>query len=127
MSIQYKEISVLVTTTGTAGAATGTADSEPIHGEIVAVKLDYHASAPVTTTVDLDELGGAARKILDKAASNTDVVHYPRVLMQGITGADLTAWYERHVLAGRKVRVTVALSDALTGAVTATLIVKEEH
>lgn len=121
----YAEYSVSVTTTGSAGAATGTATTEPINGELVAVRIDYHASAPNTTTVDLDEVGGAARKLLDKAGSATDVTHYPRVLMQGNTGSDLTGIYERYALAGRAVRVTVAASDALTAAVVVTLLVEK--
>lgn len=120
----YHEITVPVTTTGTAGSATGTALSEPINGDLVAVRVDYHASAPATTTVDLDEVGGAARKLLDKAASNTDAVHYPVVAASDNTGTPLTGIYTRLPLAGRKVQVTVAASDALAPAVTVTLLVE---
>jgi len=125
MCDQWREYQVAVTTTGSAGSATGTADSNPITGELLAVFVDYNASAPATTTVDLDEVGGAGRKLLDKAANATDVTHYPRVLMQDNTGANLTGVYERFTLAGRKVRVTVALSNALAPAVTVTLLVRE--
>ncbi len=118
------EITVPVTTVGGAGAAVGTAESEPINGEIVSVRVDYHASAPATTTVDVDEVDGPARKILDKAASATDVVHYPRLLMQDTTGSNLTDIYERIALAGRRVKVSVAASNALAPAVTVTLTVE---
>jgi len=101
MCDQWREYQVAVTTTGSAGSATGTADSNPITGELLAVFVDYNASAPATTTVDLDEVGGAGRKLLDKAANATDVTHYPRVLMQDNTGANLTGVYERFALAGR--------------------------
>ena len=120
-----REIVIPVTTSGGAGVATGSGDSDPIFGEILAVRVDYQPGAPATTKVDVDELGGAARKILNKAASNTDAVHHPRLLMQDTAGANLTAWYEPVTLAGRKARVSVTLSDALAPAVIVTLIVKE--
>lgn len=119
------EYAVPVTTTGSAGSATGTVDSPPLRGELLAVKVDYDATAPVTTKVDLDELGGAARKILNKAASATDAVHYPRVQMQDNTGAALTGIYERFILAGRKARIAVTASNALPAAVTVTFLVLE--
>lgn len=121
----YREIQVSVDTTGSAGSAVGTGDSEPISGEIVAVGVAYHASAPNTTTVDLDEVGGLGRKILDKAASNTSAVHYPRQQIQDETGTDVADLFERVAIPGRKVRVTVANSDALVGAVVATILVRE--
>lgn len=123
MSTFYEE-RVTVTTTGTAGSATGTGQSEPINGELVAVKVDYNASAPATTTVDLDEVGGAARKLLDKAASTTDAVHHPRVLPDDNAGTPLTGIYELFALAGRRIQVTVAASDALDPAVDITLIIR---
>ncbi len=122
---RYREITVPVNTTGTAGSATGTAVTEPINGDVVSVRLDFNAGAPATTTVDLDEVGGAARKILDKAASNTDVVHYPTALADDNTGTPLTGIYARFSLAGRPIRITVAASDALTPAVTVTIMVEE--
>ena len=125
MSDQWREYQVVVNTTGSAGSATGTADSDPIAGELLAVYIDYAGTAPGTTTVDLDEVGGAGRKLLDKAASATDVTHYPRVQMQDNTGANVAGVYERFALAGRKVRVSVAASNALSPAVTVTLLVRE--
>lgn len=106
-----------VTTTGSAGSATGTADSIPLYGLLMAVHIDYHASAPATTTVDIDELSGGSRKLLDKAASATDVTHYPRVQVQDNTGAAISGAYEPFFLNGIPVRCSVAASDALTDAV----------
>ncbi len=125
MSAMFREIQVRVTTTGSAGSATGTGDSEPITGEVVSVGLNYHVDAPNTTTVDLDELGGNSRKILDKAASKTDVIHHPRQLMQDTTGADQAGVYERIALVGRKIRISVAACDPLTNALVATIVVRE--
>jgi hypothetical protein len=121
----FKPYAVEVTTTGGAGVATGVADTPPLHGALEAVEIDYEG-APATTTVDLDEVlsVGLGRKILDKAASNTDVTHTPRVLLQDNTGANLTAVYGRYVFAGRSVRVTVALSNQLSPAVRVRLIME---
>lgn len=117
MSTRLVEYEVRVNTTGSAGSATGTALSDPIFGEIDYVAIDY-TGAPVTTTVDLDEQGVATRKILDKAASNTDVVHYPSHKRQTNVGADIaTDVYQRFLICGREILVTVALSDQLTPAV----------
>lgn len=121
----FVEYEVTVTTTGDAGSATGNSNSPTINGAIHAVYVNYHASAPATTTVDLDEVGGAARKILDLAGANTDAGYLPRAQAQGTTGSNLTGIYDRLVLAGRPVKVTVAASDALAAAVIVTLVVEE--
>lgn len=120
----YEERVIRVTTTGSAGAAGGNAESQPIAGEVVAVHVNYDPAAPATTTVDIDEVDGPARKILDKAASNVDVTHYPRQQMQDNTGAPVAGIYERFVLGGRKLKATVALSNALVDAVVVTVIIK---
>lgn len=121
----HAEYTVPITTTGSAGAAQGSGYTPAINGAIVSIRLAYHASAPATTKVDADEDGGMARKVLNKAASNTSVTHYPRQLMQDTAGVNLTAWYERIVFAGRKLKITVTLSDALTNALVAIVLVKE--
>lgn len=116
---------VTVTTTGTAGSATGTATSEPISGQLLAVKVDYHASAPGTTTVDVDEVGGMARKLVALAASNTDIVFHPALQATDNTGTPIAGAYVQPYIPGRRVTVTVALSDALTAAVVVTLMYQE--
>lgn len=123
----FVEEIVRVTTTGTAGSATGTADSNPISGTLFAIKVDYHASAPGTTLVDVDELGGMARKLTDLAAGNTDLYFYP--LLQGAdnTGSAVAGAYTNVVIPGRRVRVTVTASNALTDAVVVTFIYREER
>jgi hypothetical protein len=121
----YNEYRVIVTTAGSAGAASGTGTSEPINGAIESVTVDYGA-APATTTVDLDEVDGPARKILDLAAGNTDGTRYPRVQMQDNTGAALTGIYESFKLAGRKITVTVAAAND-ANIITVTIIAKIEE
>lgn len=108
---------IRVTTTGSAGSATGTADTATVvRGLIYAVYVDYHASAPGTTTVDLDEVGGMGQKIVDLAAGNTDRALYPRVTETNNAGTagSGTTYY---LVDGQPLRVTVAASNALTDAV----------
>jgi hypothetical protein len=123
----YYEVRIPVTTTGTAGAAAGSANSPLLRGEVMAVKVDYNASAPVTTKVDVDEVGGAARKILNKAASATDATHYPRIQAQDTSGANIAGIYDRITLHGRKIKISISLSNELTDAVVVTLLIKEER
>lgn len=118
-----------VNTTGGDGAATGTADSPPLFGKLREIEVAYLNSAPNTTTVDIDELLAAnatGRKVLDKAASNTNTTHYPNVASQDNTGAGVTfdgtnEIYQPFVFSGRKVRVTLDDSDELSPAVRVTL------
>ncbi len=59
------EYVIHVTTTGSAGSATGTGTSdELVTGYIEAVLHDFHASAPATTDSTVAEVGGLARTIL---------------------------------------------------------------
>lgn len=115
---------IAVTTTGSAGSATGTADSVPIRGEIVSIKTDYHTSAPNTTTVTYTEFGGMGQAILSLSASNTDATHYPSTVVNNASGAAVTDASRPILLTGTKVRVAVASSNALTDAVVVTVKVK---
>lgn len=123
--MSYVEYEVTVTTTGSDGSATGTGTSPTINGAVHSIYVNYHASAPNTTTVDIDEVGGAARKLLDLGGANTDAGYYPRIQASGNTGSALDAQYDRLVLAGRPVTVSVGASNALTGAVVVTLVVEQ--
>lgn len=128
----FKVITVDVPTVGSAGSATGSADSPPLFGALEAVEIDYLNSVPATTTVDIDILNAAnatGAKVLDKAASATDVTHYPRTYAQDNTGSDLTFDGTRKVptrfqFGGRKARVTAALSDEATPGVRVRLIME---
>jgi len=102
------EYRIPVTTTGSAGSASGTGTSElPIRGWIDSIFVDYHASAPNTTLVDLDESGGAGRKFLDLSAGNTDGVYRVRGKPHGTTGTAGSSDTELFYVANRYVTVTV--------------------
>ena len=76
---------------GGAGVATATGYSVPVHGELLAVYVDYVDSPPGTTDVTLsDESDPAAESIVSLANANTDVKLYPRRPLETNDGTDLT-------------------------------------
>lgn len=87
-----------------AGETTAEAYTSNVKGRILNVGIDYPAN---TCTVDLDSQDEASsQKILDLAASNTDVVRYPRKAVEDITGTAVTydgtnEIYEPFVVNGR--------------------------
>lgn len=118
------EVTVNVTTTGSAGSATGSGTSDIIYGEIDAVFINYHASAPSTTVVTISESGGAGRTILTAPAGNTDITYYPRLQPQDTVGSIIPGVQSRFFIGGRKLTVSVTASNALTNAAIVTFIVK---
>lgn len=113
---------IRVTTTGSAGSASGTTDSTlPISGILVGVRIDYHASAPATTDVTITELNGLERTLLTVSNTNSDGVYYPFVELQDTSGAG-QGNYAPQVLSSSRIRVSVAQADALTDAVVVTLV-----
>lgn len=109
---------VSITTTGSAGSATGSAVTSALSGFLLDVHLAYHDDAPGTTdvTVALDEpdLG----TILTASDTATDALYSPRTQGCDSAGAGITGLYTNFPLNG-KLAVSVAGSDALTGAVIA--------
>lgn len=113
---------IKVTTTGSAGSATGTGVSRrPVSGVLGSIQIDYHASAPgATTDVTIAESTGMTRTFLTRTNTATDGVFYPAATQQDGTGTALTS-YSPYILVGDYVTVTVAGCDALTDAVVVTL------
>ncbi len=112
---------IKVTTTGSAGSATGSATSfRPVTGLLTGVKIDYHASAPATTDVTITESSGMARTLLTRTSSATDGVFYPSA-QQHDTAASTVTSYTPFDIKGDYVTVTIAECDALTDAVVVTL------
>ena len=108
---------IAVTTTGTAGAATGSGVSKAINGWIVDVFLDYHASAPATTdvTIAYTSRGG---NILVVSNNATDGLYHPRAKAVDNANTAITNAHDYFYISDT-VTVSVAGSDALTGAVVA--------
>ncbi len=117
------EYTIQVNTTGGSGSASGTAETAtPVRGFVYAVKMDYNASAPATTTVQLMVGEGLNQTILDLPAGNTDTTLYPRVQENATDGTTLTSRAVAYV-DGHKLSVAVANCDALTDAVVARVLV----
>lgn len=107
---------VAVTTTGSAGSATGSGTSELINGYLLDVYLDFNG-APATTdvTIAYATRGGT---ILVASNGNTDALHQPLKQASDAAGAAITGVYNPYVL-DDKVTVSVAQCDALAPGVTA--------
>lgn len=105
-----------VTTTGSAGSATGTGYTEAFSGLVVDIRLDFHASAPATTdtTIAHDPTGYGNLIVVTNSA--TDAVYYPRVEVMDATGTAVTDVMEMYAVSGR-LSVALAGCDALTNAV----------
>lgn len=116
---------VKVTTTGSAGSASGSALSAiPIKGYLEAITVVY-ASQPATTDVTIAESGGAGRTLLTLTNGNTNTTKYPRPQAHDGTGTAITGEYTRVYVPGDYVSVSVAQGDAATNAVTVYLDVVE--
>lgn len=117
-----------VTTTGSAGSATGDsgvvtsngAGSSLPTGFLVEIYVDFHASAPSTTDTTISEVlpnGSSLRTILTLTNTNTDGVYAVKIPSYNTTGtasgSDLV-----YPNIGSSWKVTVAQCDALTAAVT---------
>lgn len=120
---------VTVTTTGSAGSASGTGYSpHPINGAMRAVRVDWHASAPATS--DIDVVGESDDDhpevtLYDKDDANSDVWAYPKVQSTDVAGSAIANEYQHPVVAGQRVKVSVAQCDALDPAVTVTVFYDE--
>ena len=110
-------VAIPVTTTGTAGSATGSAVSDPINGWILDVYLDFHASAPATTdtTIAYTAQGGNILVVTD---SSTDARIAPRQKTVDNANAAITNSFDRFAVDGT-LTVSLAGCDALTNAVVA--------
>lgn len=109
---------VVVTTTGSAGSATGSTDSETLHGLLLDVYLDYHASAPGATTDVTIAFKTRGGNVLVVSNSATDGLYHPRAKPVDNANGAITNAHDRFAL-NDKLTVSVAQSDALTACVTA--------
>ena len=113
-----EQTTVTVTTTGSPESATGSGTTDALSGFLLDIYLDYHASAPATTdvTVAYDEPDNGNVVVVSNSA--TDTLYAPRKQACDNAGAAITGVYDLFPLNGR-LTVSVAGSDALTGAVVA--------
>jgi hypothetical protein len=113
--IAYETIKI--TTTGGAGAATGSVTTIPIHGFLLDIFLDYHASAPATTDVTVSE--ETFGNIVVKSNNATDCWLAPRKQTCDVAAAD-SGSYDLIPIKG-PITIAVAQADALTDCLTATV------
>lgn len=129
--MMIKKTKIAVTTTGSAGSASGTGVSDTvIQGQILRVDVDYHASAPATTDITIAQTNEAiAANIVSKSNSNTDATYYPQVQVTDNGGTGLTYDGTRVVsmpyVACDTLTVTVSQCDALTNAVVVEVYYRE--
>lgn len=119
---KVRAVRIPVTTTGSAGSATGTATSPIICGQILGVAVNWHASAPNTSDITVE---GATSGIdlYAKANAVTDVYKCPSLYGLGAGGSALSGDVtpQRYCI-NEGVKVTVAQSDALTNCAVVTIL-----
>lgn len=127
-----KKARLTVTTTGSAGSATGSGQTEDtIDGRIVRVDVDYHASAPATTDLTLAQASELiATNIVSLTDNNSDTQLFPTVQVtdNGGTGRtyDTTEPVVDYYPAADELVATVSGCDALDPAVTLEIYYLEE-
>lgn len=119
MAIRTEKIEV--TTTGSAGSASGNATSrKPINGELIGFYVDYHASTPATADVTITLPDAPTATLLTITNSATDAWYFPRYLVHSEAAAALTGTAggdrTKHPIDGY-IKVALAQGDALTNAV----------
>lgn len=108
---------ISVTTTGSAGSATGAANSNPITGEVLGLAVDYHASTPATADLTVEGATSGV-DLYAKSNSTTDAFVVPVIYSVDAANAALTSDVTpRRYCVGEAVKVTLAQGDALTAAV----------
>jgi hypothetical protein len=110
---------VTVVTTGSAGSATGSAQTPTMHGYLIDIYLDFNASAPATTDVTISYVttppGG---NVLVVSNSATDALIAPRIKPVDNANAAITNAYDYFFVSG-KLNINLAQCDQLTPALTA--------
>ena len=116
-----QKVEIKVTTSGSAGSASGSSGAAVPVGAIVRkYYLDFHASAPGTTDTTIKALGSPADETLvTHTNSATDGWFHPGAQVDDESAAAVTGAYAPHVLHGGILSVDIAQCDALTDAVTA--------
>lgn len=120
-----RSATVAVTATGSAGSASGNADSEPFIGEIVGLYVNHHANNPATTDVTItDKRTGVT--IWAKNNANTDVYKVPAIgkvtsADAAILDSEVNAIAEAPYCVDQGINVAVAQANAETNAIVCTV------
>ena len=123
MTIEKHELKV--STTGSAGSASGSAVLTLPLCELVAVHVNFHSSAPSTSDTTFTASGNPlAVTLLTLTNDNTDKWLYPKTQDHDNTGSVVTGSYSSPVIHNGSLTVTLAQYDALTNAVVVTVYVR---
>ena len=124
------EVKIAVTTTGTAGSATGNTTSEILlQGYLLGFRVDYHATAPSSTDVVITSVlptGQPADTLLTLTDVNTDIPYRPVQRLVYDNTNTVTEFYTSTPLPNHKINVAVAGSNALTNCVTVWVIYSKD-
>ena len=119
---QIQKVAIKVTTTGSAGSATGDGDSaEIVNGFVLGWNIDFHASAPSTTDVAVKTLEPTVT-LSTISNVNTDAYYSTMKQIVDASGAAVTGVYTFYPVSG-KIRVSVTGCNELTDAVTVVVFV----
>ncbi len=119
-----EKYTIKVSTTGSSGSATGSLVTALPYCELLAARLDFHASAPGTTDTTLSSPGGPVSvTLLTVTNSSTDAWFYPTHQLDDSSGSAITGAYIPAVIHGNLL-VELAGCDALTDALTMTIFVR---
>lgn len=118
-----RKYTIPVTTTGSAGSASGSEKVDGINGFLLGVYLDFAASAPATTDTTI-ATDNPAQTLLTVTDSATDTYVPVRVQAKDATGAAISGVYEMYPLDGM-LKVSLAQCNAITSAVVAYAYVLE--
>ena len=115
---------IKVSTTGSDASATGSLVTALPYCELLAARMDFHASAPGTTDTTLSSPGGpVAGTLLTITNSSTDAWYYPTHQLDDNTGSAITGAYIPAIIHGNLL-TELAGCDALTDALTLTVFVR---
>lgn len=120
MSGRIREVTISLTTTGSAGSATATGvTTESFEGFFLEAYVNYHGSAPATTDLTIKQTG-ATDNILVLTDTNTDGVYVPRRAIVNSAGAAITNGHGLIPVAGT-ITASLAQCDPLTNAAVLTI------
>lgn len=120
-----RKTTINVTTTGSAGSASGSSSATVGVGELVALHVDY-TSQPATTDVTITSPSSPSTRTLLTVSNNaTDGYYFPSDLLDDSTGADITGAAKPAFVQAGVLTVAVAQGDAATNGVTVTAWVRE--
>lgn len=124
---RYRKLPFTVTTTGSAGSATGSANvSIPGgFGRFIGISLDYDATAPGTTdtVVASTDPAGAAQTLYSKTDSVTDLPFSQfKTQVKDSAGAGIAGQYEFTMIGGA-ITITLSQCNALAAAVQGFIVV----